>query len=168
MGLNKVISREESSKISKNLRKKGKKIVTTNGSFDVLHAGHIRFLAEAKKQGDVLIVGLNSDKSVQAWKKHMGYKDWKKRPIVPEQYRAEMLASLESVDYITIFDEMVPMPFIQAIKPAVHVNGEDYGEDCIEKPIVEKYGGKIYIVTNVGGFSTSQLIQKIMDVYGKG
>ena len=163
----KIITREESIKIADELRKQGKKIVTINGSFDILHAGHVKMLQEAKQQGDVLFLGLNSDKSVRAWKKHIGYKDWKKRPLVPQQYRAEMLAALECIDYVTIFDEMVPMPFIEAIKPNVHVNGEDYGENCIEKPIVEKYGGKIYIVKFVDGFSTSNLIQKILDVYGK-
>lgn len=163
----KIITRNESIRLAKDLKKKGKKIITTNGSFDILHAGHIRFLKEAKKQGDVLFLGLNSDKSIRAWKKHIGYKDWKKRPLVPQQFRAEMIAALECVDYVTIFDEMVPMPFIEAIKPNVHVNGEDYGKDCIEKQIVEKYGGKIYIVKNLGGFSTSRLIERILDVYGK-
>lgn len=163
----KIITRNESIRLAKDLKKKGKKIITTNGSFDILHAGHIRFLKEAKKQGDVLFLGLNSDKSIRAWKKHIGYKDWKKRPLVPQQFRAEMIAALECVDYVTIFDEMVPIPFIEAIKPNVHVNGEDYGKDCIEKQIVEKYGGKIYIVKNLGGFSTSRLIERILDVYGK-
>lgn len=158
--MNKIKTRDEIREIADELRKQGKKIVTCNGAFDLIHIGHLKFLQEAKALGDVLIVGLNSDKSIKQYKS-------KDRPFIPEQYRAELISGFECVDYITIFDETVPMPFIESVKPDVHVNGEDYGYDCIEKPIVEKYGGKIYIVKNYKDFSTSKLIQKIMDVYGK-
>lgn len=163
----KIITRDESAKLANEMKKNGRKIVTINGSFDILHAGHARMLEEAKQQGNILFVGLNSDKSVQAWKRHIGNKDWKVRPIVPEKYRAEMLASLKCVDYVIIYDEKDPINFIKAIRPDVHVNGKDYGKDCIERKMVEKYGGKIYIAKFVDGFSTSKLVAKILEAHRK-
>lgn len=157
----KIKSREEIVKIVADLRKNGKKIVTTNGSFDILHVGHVLFLQEAKSQGDVLIVGLNTDDSVRRWKKHVGYADWKNRPLNPQDARAEMMAALECVDYVTLFDETDCLAFVESIKPDVHVNGSEYGADCIEAPIVKKYGGRVHIVKLVGGYSTSNLIKKI-------
>jgi len=163
--MRKVKTRKQITFIVNKLKKQHKIIVSTNGSFDLLHAGHVRFLEEAKAQGDVLIIGLNSDKSVRAWKKHIGYKDWKKRPLVPQEYRAEMLAALECVDYVTIFDEADCIRFVESVKPAVHVNGSEYGENCIEAPTVKKFGGKIHIVKLHGGLSTSELIKRIIDAY---
>ncbi|NQV08719.1 adenylyltransferase/cytidyltransferase family protein [Candidatus Woesearchaeota archaeon] len=158
--MGKIKTKEEIGKIADELREEGKKIVTCNGAFDLIHIGHIKFLQKAKAQGDVLIVGLNSDKSIKKYKS-------KDRPLIQQEFRAETLEALECVDYITIFDETVPMSFIENIKPAVHVNGYDYGKDCIEKPIVEKYGGKIHIPSNYKGISTTKLIERIMKVYGK-
>jgi rfaE bifunctional protein nucleotidyltransferase chain/domain len=151
--------------IVKELRKKNKKIVTINGSFDLLHVGHVRLLQEARRQGDVLIVGLNSDESVRQWKRHIGYKDWAFRPLITQQYRAEMLAALECVDFITIFDEPDCIKFIEAIKPDVHANGSDYGENCIEAETVRRHGGRLHIIKLHEGFSTSSLIKKIREAY---
>tara|TARA_Y100000310_G_C20685355_1_gene818607 strand:- start:3211 stop:3720 length:510 start_codon:yes stop_codon:yes gene_type:complete len=157
----KIKTREEIINISEDLKKQGKTIVTTNGSFDLLHVGHIKFLEEAKKQGDILIIGLNTDESVRRWKKHIGYKDWANRPLNNEKDRTEMLAALECVDYVTLFDETECMPFIESVKPNIHVNGSEYGKDCIEAPTVKKYGGKIHVVKIIGNYSTSNLIKKI-------
>lgn len=162
---NKIKTREEIVSIVDDLKKKGKVVVSTNGSFDILHAGHVYFLKEAKKQGDVLIVGLNSDSSVREWKKLIGYKDWEKRPVVPQYARAEMLSALEAVDYVTIFEEPDCLQFVESVKPHVHVNGSEYGKDCIEAETVKKYGGTIHIVEKIPGMSTSELIQKIKDAY---
>ncbi|MBI2663152.1 adenylyltransferase/cytidyltransferase family protein [Candidatus Woesearchaeota archaeon] len=159
--INKIKTREDISKISNELKSKGKKIVTINGSFDIIHRGHLSILEEAKKQGDILVVGLNSDKSVREWKKHIGYKDWEKRPYNTEKDRAELLAGFKCVDYVTIFNEPDCLKFVESIKPDVHVNGSEYGKDCIEAPIVKKYGGKVYIVKIKGNLSTSNLIDKI-------
>ena len=151
---NKIKTRKEISTIVENLKKQGKRIVTCNGCFDILHAGHIKFLEEAKQQGDILIVGLNSDSSV---KKNKG----PKRPINNEKDRAIVLAALQCVDYITIFEEKTPIELLEAIKPDIHVNGEEYGENCIEAPIVKKYGGNIHLIKLKEGFSTTNLINKI-------
>jgi rfaE bifunctional protein nucleotidyltransferase chain/domain len=160
----KIKTREEIIKLSEELKKQGKTIVTTNGSFDLLHIGHILFFEQAKKQGDILIVGLNSDKSVKEWKKHIGYKDWDKRPINPQDARAKMLAALEFIDYITIYDEPDCLAFVESVKPNVHVNGSEYGKECIEAPIVKRYGGKVHIIKIIGDYSTSNLIRKIKSI----
>jgi len=144
--------------IVSNLRKQGKKIVTYNGSFDILHLGHVKSLQEARKQGDVLIVPLNSDKSIK------GYKS-PKRPIIPQSQRAQMLAALSCVDYVVIFNELNPIKILDKIKPDIHCNGADYGKNCIEKDIVEKNGGRIYILKWIPGLSTSKIINKILDAY---
>ena len=162
---NKIKTRKEIIKICEELRKKGKKIVSTNGSFDIFHYGHVLFLEEAKKQGDVLIAGVNTDDSIRRWKKHIGYKDWAKRPINNAEARAGTLAALECVDYVTLFDETDCLKFVESVKPNVHANGSEYGKNCIEAPTVRKYGGKVHIVKIVEGYSTSKLIKKITDAY---
>ena len=150
----KIKTREEISKISEDLKKKGKVIVSCNGSFDLLHIGHVKFLQEAKKQGDVLIVGLNSDSSIKSYKSS-------DRPIIGEKYRGEMVSAFECVDYVTIYDEKDSLAFVESVKPNVHVNGAEYGMDCIEAHLVKKYGGKIHLVPKFEGFSTTELISKI-------
>ena len=159
--LNKKIKKiQEIGRIVEELRSKGRKIVVCNGSFDILHIGHIKFLEEAKKQGNTLIVGLNSDSSV---KENKG----PKRPINKEENRANILAALGMVDYVVIFSEKTPVKLLEIIKPDVFVNGEEYGENCVEAPIVKKYGGRIHIVKDHGGLSTTNLIKKILKVYTK-
>lgn len=161
----KIKTREEIAKISEELKKEGKVVVSINGSFDVLHIGHIKMLQEAKKQGDVLIVGLNTDDSVRRWKKFQTNPSWEKRPIISEENRAETLAALECVDYLTIFDETDCLKFVESVKPNIHVNGADYGHECIEAQTVRKYGGNVYIAKWIDGFSTTKLISKIIDAY---
>jgi rfaE bifunctional protein nucleotidyltransferase chain/domain len=141
------------------LRRVGKRIVFTNGCFDILHAGHVRYLQAAKSQGDVLVVGLNSDDSVKIIKDPQ-------RPINPQNQRAEVLAGLWCVDYITIFDEPDPMQLILAIKPNVLVKGADWKEaDIIGADIVKAAGGKVVRVEMVADISTSGIIECIVQRY---
>jgi D-beta-D-heptose 7-phosphate kinase/D-beta-D-heptose 1-phosphate adenosyltransferase len=152
-----LVTRERLAALAALLRSQGKRIVTLNGSFDLLHAGHLHILESARRQGDVLIVGVNSDASVKRYKSA-------DRPLIGEGDRARMLLALRCVDYVHIFDEDVPMPFLEEIRPDVHVNGSEYGGDCIEAPTVLKHGGRIHIVEKVPGLSTSAIVDKIKDV----
>lgn len=136
------------------LRKEGKTIATLNGSFDLLHAGHLEILTQGSLQADVFIVALNSDASIK------GYKG-PDRPIIPLFFRMQLMSALECVDYVTWFEEADPRELLSLIKPDVHVNGSEYGENCIESEIVKSNGGRIHIVPLVPGLSTSALIQKI-------
>ncbi|MCH9634786.1 MAG: Bifunctional protein HldE [Chlamydiae bacterium] len=134
--------------------KKKQTIVSINGSFDLLHAGHLYILEEAKKQGDCLIVALNSDESIKR------YKDIT-RPIIPLKYRLQMLSALQFVNHVTWFEEDDPRKILSFIKPHVHVNGAEYGESCLEAETVQKQGGRIHIVKLIDGLSTSQIIEKV-------
>lgn len=138
------------------LRAAGKSIATLNGSFDLMHAGHLHIVFEASQVCDVLIVALNTDRSIQEYKSP-------KRPIVPLEYRLQMMAALGFVDYVTWFDETDPRRILGEIKPDVHVNGAEYGENCIEAPVVKENGGRIHIVKLVPGLSTSQILKKIVE-----
>lgn len=132
-------------------------VVFTNGCFDILHVGHVRYLAEAKSQGDVLVLGLNSDRSVREIK-------GPKRPIVPEAERAEVLAALESIDFISLFDEPDPLNLILAVMPQVLVKGADWPEDqIIGAKEVKEAGGKVVRVDLAEGASTTNIIKKILD-----
>ena len=136
-------------------KRKGKKIVTTNGCFDILHVGHVRSLAAARALGDVLVVGINSDASVRALK-------GENRPIVSERERAEIVAALGSVDAVFIFDEKDPRTWLSKLKPAIHVKGGDRKmEEIIERDIVEKNGGTVVLLPIRKGKSTTNLIEKI-------
>jgi len=129
---------------------KGKKIVFTNGCFDILHIGHVRYLKEAKALGDILVIGLNSDRSVSAIKPN--------RPVNPQDQRAEVLASLEVVDYVTLFDEDTPYELIKLLKPDVLVKGGDWEkEDIVGSDIAKETHSLPY----VKGISTTELIDKI-------
>jgi rfaE bifunctional protein nucleotidyltransferase chain/domain len=150
----KIVDRSDIPALVARLRAEGKSIVTFNGSFDVLHAGHVRCLREAKEQGDLLIVPLNSDASIRSYKGQT-------RPIVPQGDRAEMLAALECVDYVVLFDHIVPMGIISEIRPDVHCNGADWGPCCIEKEVVVEGGGRIHILEWAPGRSTSELLKRI-------
>lgn len=148
-------------KIANKLKSQNKKIVTTNGIFDILHAGHVKYLEQAKKLGDVLIVGVNKDKSV---KQNKG----DKRPINDEKSRLIVLAALESVDYVFMFDEKDPRNWLDILKPNIHVKAGDYKlSKIIEKNVVEKNGGKIVIAKIEKGYSTTNLINKILSIYKK-
>lgn len=139
------------------LRQQGKTLATLNGSFDLLHAGHLHILFEAAKQADLLFILLNTDRSIQEYKSPL-------RPIIPLLYRFRMMACLEMVDYVTWFDETDPRALLARIKPDVHVNGAEYGADCIEAPVVRAYGGKIHIVELIPELSTSDIISKIIKI----
>lgn len=136
------------------LRRQGKTIATLNGSFDLLHAGHLYILHQASLQADVLWVALNSDRSIQAYKSPT-------RPIVTLQHRLEMMAALLFVGYVTSFEETDPRALLSKIRPDVHVNGAEYGADCIEAEIVRSYGGKVHLVDRIPGLATSELIRKV-------
>lgn len=139
------------------LRSSGKTIATLNGSFDLMHAGHLEMIYQACLQADVLILALNTDRSIKEYKSPL-------RPIIPLEYRIRMMAALEMVDYVTWFDETDPRQILSRIKPDVHVNGAEYGENCIEAETVRAHGGKIHIVSLVPGLSTSEIIKKILTV----
>ncbi|MGI6456139.1 MAG: adenylyltransferase/cytidyltransferase family protein [bacterium] len=137
----------------------GEKIATTNGTFDIVHIGHIRLLREAKACADRLIVGLNSDRSVKQYKSE-------KRPIVPQDERAELVAAIRFVDMVLIFDEPESLRFVREVVPDIHVKDDSYGEDLIERPVVSSSGGKIHLI-NKDNHSTTNIIQKIVEVYGE-
>ena len=136
----------------------GGTLVFTNGVFDLLHPGHIRYLSEARMLGDALIVGINSDRSVRANK-------GPSRPITPERERAELVAALRSVDAVTIFDEETPHALIAAVQPDVLVKGADWGADnIVGRDVVEARGGSVVRVKLADGFSSTRLIEKVRGV----
>lgn len=150
-----VKTRSEMIDIITRAKDEGKKVVLTNGCFDLLHAGHLQTFEQAGKHGDMLIVALNSDESVRALK-------GPERPFVPEQQRAEMIASLRTVDYVVIFDELDPLSIVTDLKPNVLVKGEDWAEGTIiGQDVVEAEGGTVVRVPLMEGFSTTALIEKI-------
>lgn len=137
-------------------RERGERCVFTNGCFDILHVGHIRYLQEARELGDYLVVALNSDQSVRQLK---GYP----RPFVTQDERAEMIAALESVDYVTIYDELTADEVIRLLRPEIYVKGGDYQLDEIpETPVVRSYGGQVVTVTLVQGRSTTRLVERVV------
>jgi D-glycero-beta-D-manno-heptose 1-phosphate adenylyltransferase len=150
----KIVDPRQLKKKVESLRKENKTIVTLNGSFDLLHAGHLQIIYEAKLLADVLIVALNSDSSIKKYKS-------KKRPIIPLEYRLQMMASFFFVDYVTYFNETNPIKILDIIKPDFHVNGKEYGKNCIEADIVKKNKGKLHMVDLLEGLSTSNIIKKI-------
>jgi len=159
--MSKIKTIEELKEIVKEIKNQKKIIVTTNGVFDILHLGHIKYLQEAKKLGDVLIVAINSDSST---KKIKG----PDRPINNQEIRAETLAALEFIDYIVIFNETDPIKILSEIKPNIHVKGGDYKlNQIIEKNIVEKNNGKIVLIPEIKGYSTTDIINKILGSYKK-
>jgi rfaE bifunctional protein nucleotidyltransferase chain/domain len=136
------------------LRKKGKKLVTTNGCFDIIHAGHIKYLREAKRLGDILAVGVNADRSVRKLK-------GAGRPLQNENDRRLVISALDMVDAAFVFCEDDPRTFLEILKPDIHVKGGDYTSDIIEKPVVEQNGGRIKIVSYLKGRSTTRLIRNM-------
>lgn len=137
------------------LRQERKKLVFTNGVFDILHVGHVRYLAQARELGDALVVAINSDASVRALKGEA-------RPLINQEERAEVLAALRSVDYVTIFDEVSPRSLIAALLPDVLVKGGDYALDQIHgREEVEAAGGRVISLPFVEGASTSEIIERM-------
>ena len=143
------------------MRRRNGKVVWTNGCFDILHMGHYEYLKFSRQQGDFLIVGLNSDESVRRLK-------GPNRPITGEAERARLLAALDVVDCIVIFDEDTPLEAIKAVRPDIIVKGGDYREDqVVGWEVVKSYGGKVVIAPFVEGFSTTDIVKKIVERYGK-
>jgi len=155
----KIFEREELKEKVRALKKAGKKIVLTNGCFDFLHIGHVRYLKAARAEGDVLVLGVNSDRSVRKIK-------GPRRPVVPENERAEVLASLACVDFVTLFDEADPLVTIRLLMPDVLVKGADWEEDAIVgRDVVEANGGRVVRIPLTQGASTTRIIEKILANY---
>lgn len=157
--MNKILEREALRKKLESLRKKGKKIAFTNGCFDILHVGHVRYLREAKKTADVLVLALNSDSSVRSIK-------GEKRPLMTEKERAEVLAALEFIDFVTIFPELTPLELINYLKPDVIIKGGDWPEEkVVGRKEIKKWGGRVVIIPEVEGKSTTNVVAKIRKLY---
>jgi len=153
MSKDKIIERKRLKEIIQKLKSQGKRIVFTNGCFDIIHIGHIRCLIGAKRQGDILIVGLNTDSSVSCIKPG--------RPIIPQGQRAEVLSTIEVVDYITLFDEDTPYELIKEIQPDVLVKGGDWDiKDVVGADIVKE----VHTVPFVEGVSTTEIIRRIQNL----
>lgn len=151
----KTIDRDHAAQITTHLKNEGKTVVFTNGCFDILHAGHVRYLQAARNLGDCLIVGLNSDLSVQRLK-------GPERPLNHQDDRAEVLDGLSAVDYIVVFDDQTAEDLVREIRPDIYAKGGDYSLDRLpESKIVAAYGGKTILIPEVPGRSTTNLISKL-------
>jgi D-beta-D-heptose 7-phosphate kinase/D-beta-D-heptose 1-phosphate adenosyltransferase len=160
--MGKIVKLDQLIKIRKMAKRNRQNVVFTNGCFDILHRGHVECLRKAKTFGNLLIVGLNSDSSVKKLK-------GPKRPIVPQEDRAAILASLEMVDYVYVFDEETPHRIISALIPDVLVKGGDYKKkQIVGKEVVESHGGKVLTIEEVKAKSSKNIIRKILARYGKG
>jgi rfaE bifunctional protein nucleotidyltransferase chain/domain len=159
MSTPKMLPLEEAVERVEELKRQGKRVVFTNGCFDVLHPGHTRYLAEARRLGDLLLVAVNSDRSVRALK-------GPGRPIFPENERAEILAALEAVDYVTIFDDLTPQRVIARMLPQILVKGGDWRlDEIVGREEVEAAGGRVLSIPVVPGFSTSSIIQAAAKIF---
>jgi rfaE bifunctional protein nucleotidyltransferase chain/domain len=157
--MNKILEREALRNKLEELRNKGKKIAFTNGCFDILHVGHVRYLREAKKTADVLVLALNSDSSVRSLK-------GEEKPLIPENERAEILAALEFIDFVTIFEELTPLELINYLKPDILIKGGDWPEEkVVGREEVKKWGGRVAIIPEVEGKSTTNIVEKIKKLY---
>lgn len=157
----KIFIRPDMKRERQQLRAAGRKLVFTNGAFDVLHAGHVTYLNFARSQGDALVVGLNSDASVKRYKGD-------KRPVNCEQDRATVLAALECVDFVVVFDEDEPRDLIAELLPDVLVKGADWAHYVSGRDVVEANGGKVVLADLVEGRSTTNTIKRILDAYKDG
>ena len=157
--MQKIFSKEQLAEHLTRLRRQGKRIVFTNGCFDLMHSGHVYMLAQAKTFGDILVVGMNTDASVKRLKGD-------KRPILDQASRLTLLAALEAVDYVTLFEEDTPLALIRRLQPHILVKGGDWSPDAIVgKEIIEHAGGRVVAVRHQGGFSTTHLIERILVAY---
>jgi len=158
--VNNILKLKEMLLVRRQCRDQHKKVVFTNGCFDILHAGHVDYLTKAKELGDILIVGINSDFSVRNIKGEL-------RPVIPENERAILVGSLKPVDYVTLFDENTPGTLISELIPDILVKGADWSiENIVGRDVVESNGGEVKTITFVNDQSTSKIIQKILDRYG--
>jgi len=157
--MEKIVSHKQLRNTVTELKHDSKTIVFTNGCFDILHAGHAAYLNMAKQYGDILIVALNSDTSVRSIK-------GAPRPLVPQEDRAYLIASLEAVDFVTFFDEDTPLKLIEYLKPEILIKGGDWKEEeVVGRHAVKKWGGKVVIIPEIEGKSTTNIIDKIREVY---
>jgi rfaE bifunctional protein nucleotidyltransferase chain/domain len=150
-----IVPRDEVRALGERLRQEGRRIAFANGCFDILHVGHVRYLEEAKKCGDVLVVGVNSDRAVTVLK-------GEGRPIIREEGRAELVAALESVDYVVIFDGLTATEILLDLLPDVHCKGTDYSKETVpERDVVKSFGGEVRIVGDPKNHSTRELLAEI-------
>ncbi|RAP33524.1 D-glycero-beta-D-manno-heptose 1-phosphate adenylyltransferase [Candidatus Marinamargulisbacteria bacterium SCGC AG-410-N11] len=160
MKYKKLLSLNDLNQVTRTLKLKSSsnKIVFTNGCFDIIHAGHVQYLEDAKQLGDILIVAVNSDESIQRIK-------GTSRPIICQEHRISVLNALNMIDYLIMFDTDTPIPIIESIQPDIHVKGGDYTEDELpESTIIREYGGSIKILPLVPDLSTSKIIEKIIKI----
>ena len=151
----KLIPRTEVVALSQRLRNEGRQVVFANGCFDLFHVGHVRYLEGARQQGDVLVVGVNSDRSVHQLK-------GEGRPLLPEDARAELLAAMECVDYVVIFDDATAESILRDLRPHVHCKGTDYTEATVpEREVIKDWGGRVAIVGDSKDHSTRDLLARI-------
>ncbi len=154
-----VLDRQQLLEQTTLLKTSGRRVVFTNGCFDLLHPGHVTLLERARRLGDALVVGVNSDRSVRELKGPT-------RPVVPEQERAELLAALEAVDFVTIFDEATPRELVAALLPDVLVKGADWGSYIVGRQEVEARGGQVVSLELEPGWSTSQILDTVRERFG--
>jgi D-beta-D-heptose 7-phosphate kinase/D-beta-D-heptose 1-phosphate adenosyltransferase len=155
----KIKERAVLARILETEREKGRKVVFTNGCFDLLHVGHVKYLQKARRLGDLLVLGLNSDESIRRLK-------GPKRPLIGEEERAHILAALDCIDYVVVFDEDTPLELIRALRPQILVKGGDYTpEGVVGKDLVESYGGRVELIRFVDGKSTTNIIETILQQY---
>jgi rfaE bifunctional protein nucleotidyltransferase chain/domain len=160
-GSPKIVTREELARISRRMARRGERLVLTNGCFDLLHAGHVRLLGRARSLGDALAVAVNGDASVRALK-------GRGRPIVGEKERMEILAALESVDYVVVFRERTPDLLIRKVRPRVLVKGSDWGPArIVGRETVEAEGGEVRVVPLRKGISTTEIVRRILNLNPK-
>jgi rfaE bifunctional protein nucleotidyltransferase chain/domain len=151
----KILSRRQAADAAETLRRDGRKLVFANGAFDLLHVGHVRYLEAARREGDYLLVGVNSDASVRRLKGDG-------RPVVPEAERAEIVAALRCVDGVVVFDESSPADLIAELRPAVHAKGTDYTAESVpERAVVEEAGGRVAIVGDPKDHATTELVERL-------
>ncbi|MCL2670137.1 MAG: D-glycero-beta-D-manno-heptose 1-phosphate adenylyltransferase [Syntrophaceae bacterium] len=158
--MGKIVTWESMKEEVEKRRQAGAKIAFTNGCFDILHVGHCRYLREARNLGDLLVLGLNSDRSVRAIK-------GEKRPLVPQEERAEVIASLSSVDFVTLFEESTPLKLIEYLRPDCLIKGGDWNESTIVGAReVRSWGGRVAVIPLVPGASSTNIVAKVLKVYG--
>jgi rfaE bifunctional protein nucleotidyltransferase chain/domain len=156
-----IVAREETAELGVQLRRAGRRVSFANGCFDLLHAGHVRYLQAAKQQGDVLVVGINSDRSVSVLK-------GPGRPLLPAEARAELVAALEPVDYVIIFEELTAEAMLSELRPDVHCKGSDYTPETVpERALAESLGITVAIVGDPKDHSTRNLLEEIARRYRK-
>ena len=157
-----MIPREEIAALGDRLRKAGQHVVFANGCFDLFHVGHVRYLEGARQEGDVLVVGVNSDSSVRQLK-------GKGRPLLPEEARAELLAAMECVDYVVIFDDVTAEKILRDLRPDVHCKGTDYTKATVpEREVIKNWGGRVAIVGDPKDHSTRDLLARIAQLKKSG